>query len=447
MSSLQTALPHADPAPGTRSDAPAPRPAASSPHAGTSEAGHGVAPAPVTTTASAAGRVPRVLGRMLCLDDFQPEARRRLPRPIYGYAAGGSETNASLRGNRTAFDDYVFVPRVMVDVSRRDLRRSLFGREYAVPFGFAPMGGTSLGGFDGDRVLARVAAESNLPMILSGASFTRLEDVRAVGPTAWFQGYISGEEDEIRALVDRVGRAGYDTLVVTADVPVAANRENNVRNGYSQPLRPSLSLAWQGITHPRWLVGTALRTLTTSGMPHTENMGRTRVPLVSSTGMRDRGRRDRFDWGHLALLRSIWPGKLVVKGILNGKDARIAREHGVDGVIVSNHGGRQLDGAAAPLHALPDVVAQAGDMTVMMDSGIRRGTDVLKAIALGAHFVFVGRPFLFANAVAGEAGVRHAVRLLRDEVDRDLALLGTPSIEQVGPSLLRARTPGVPMPA
>jgi L-lactate dehydrogenase (cytochrome) len=384
---------------------------------------------------------------MLCLDDFQPEARRRLPRPIYGYAAGGSETNASLRGNRTAFDDYAFMPRVMVDVSRRDLRRSLFGREYSVPFGFAPMGGTSLGGFDGDRVLARVAAESDLPMILSGASFTRLEDVRAVGPTTWFQGYISGEDDEIRALVDRVGRAGYDTLVVTADVPVAANRENNVRNGYSQPLRPSLSLAWQGISHPRWLVGTALRTLLASGMPHTENMGRTRVPLVSRSGMRDRGQRDRFDWDHLALLRSIWPGKLVVKGLLAGADARLAREHGVDGVIVSNHGGRQLDGAAAPLHALPGVVAQAGGMTVMMDSGIRRGTDVLKAIALGAHFVFVGRPFLFANAVAGEAGVRHAVRLLREEIDRDLALLGAPSLAQVGPALLHARTPGVPMPA
>jgi len=230
-------------------------------------------------------------------------------------------------------------------------------------------------------------------------------------------------------------------------VPVAANRENNVRNGYSQPLRPSLSLAWQGLSHPRWLVGTALRTLLASGMPHTENMGRTRVPLVSRSGMRDRGRRDRFDWNHLALLRSIWPGKLVVKGLLAGADARLAREHGVDGVIVSNHGGRQLDGAAAPLHALPDVVSQAGGMTVMMDSGIRRGTDVLKAIALGAHFVFIGRPFLFANAVAGEAGVRHAVRLLREEIDRDLALLGAPSLAQVGPGLLRARTPGVPMPA
>jgi L-lactate dehydrogenase (cytochrome) len=381
---------------------------------------------------------PRILRRMLSLDDFEPAAARILPRPIFGYAAGGSEDGTSLRGNRTAFDDHAFVPRVMIDISVRSQRRELFGHAYDVPFGFAPMGGTSLAGYDGDRVLARVAAACNLPMILSGASFTRLEDVRSVGPTAWFQGYIPGDEAAIRALVERVGAAGYDTLVVTADVPVAANRENNVRNGYSAPLRPTAALAWQGLTHPRWLFGTALRTLVRHGMPHTENMGSVRMPLLSRTGVRERSRRDRFDWGHLALIRRIWPGRLVLKGVLSGEDAHLAAQCGVDGVIVSNHGGRQLDGAIAPLRALPAVVARAGGMTVMMDSGIRRGTDVLKAIALGARFVFVGRPFLFANAVAGTAGVQHAVTLLREEIDRDLALLGARSLDEVGPHLLHS---------
>ncbi|MBY0436686.1 MAG: alpha-hydroxy-acid oxidizing protein [Burkholderiales bacterium] len=384
----------------------------------------------------AARALPRVLARMLALDDFEPEAARILPRPIFGYASGGSETNASLRANRSAFDDYAFIPRVMVDVSVRSQRRTLFGQSYDSPFGFAPMGGTSLAGFDGDRVLARVAASANIPMILSGASLTRLEDVRKVGPTAWFQGYIPGDDAAIRALVERVGNAGYDTLVVTADVPVAANRENNVRNGYSAPLRPTAALAWQGITHPRWLFGTALRTLWRHGMPHTENMGSVRVPLVSRSGVRERGRRDGFSWQHLALIRGIWPGRLVVKGLLSGEDAHVAAESGVDGVIVSNHGGRQLDGAIAPLRALPGVVARAGTMTVMMDSGVRRGTDVLKALALGAQFVFAGRPFLFAHAVAGEAGVAHAVKLLREEIDRDLALLGAESLDQVGRQLL-----------
>jgi L-lactate dehydrogenase (cytochrome) len=379
---------------------------------------------------------PRVLARMLALDDFEPEAARLLPRPIFGYASGGAETNASLRANRSAFDDYAFVPRVMVDVSVRSQRRELFGQSYDCPFGIAPMGGTSMAGFDGDRVLARVAAASNIPMILSGASLTRLEDVRKVGSTAWFQGYIPGDEAAIRALVERVGNAGYDTLVVTADVPVAANRENNVRNGYSAPLRPTAALAWQGLTHPRWLFGTAIRTLLSQGMPHTENMGSVRLPLVSRSGLRERASRDRFSWQHLALIRGIWPGRLVVKGLLSGEDAHLAAESGVDGVIVSNHGGRQLDGAIAPLRALPGVVARAGAMTVMMDSGIRRGTDVLKALALGAQFVFVGRPFLFAHAVAGEAGVRHVVRLLREEIDRDLALLGARSLDGVGRQLL-----------
>jgi L-lactate dehydrogenase (cytochrome) len=397
------------------------------------------APSSVPGAAVASPPAPRILQRMLALDDFEPQAARILPRPIFGYASGGSETNASLRANREAFGDWSFVPRVMVDVSVRSQRRTLFGQTYDAPFGFAPMGGTSLGGFDGDRVLARVAAASNIPMILSGASFTRLEDVKAVGRTAWFQGYIPGEEGAIRKLVERVAAAGYDTLVVTADVPVAANRENNVRNGYSAPLRPTLRLAWQGITHPRWLFGTALRTLYVHGMPHAENMGSTRVPLVSRVAVRERAQRDRFSWQHLALIRSLWSGKLVVKGLLSAEDARIAAGHGVDGVIVSNHGGRQLDGAVAPLRVLPEIAAAAGSMTVMMDSGVRRGTDVLKALALGAQFVFVGRPFLFANAVAGEAGVRHAVKLLREEIDRDLALVGLSSVDGLTPELLRAR--------
>ena len=182
-----------------------------------------------------------------------------------------------------------------------------------------------------------------------------------------------------------------------------------------------------------------LRTLWLHGMPHFENMG-PRVPLISRTAERQAGRRDKLSWRHLELIRRVWKGRLVVKGILARDDARIARDSGVDGVIVSNHGGRQLDGAVAPLCVLPDIAEQAGAMTVMMDSGVRRGTDVLKALALGAQFVFLGRPFLYAAAVAGERGVRHAVGLLQDEIDRDMALLGIAAPSQMGRELLtRAR--------
>jgi L-lactate dehydrogenase (cytochrome) len=380
--------------------------------------------------------LPRLLRMILALDDFEAPARRYLPRPMYGYVSGGAETNASLRANRAAFDDYAFVPRTLVDVSARSTKTTLFGREYAAPFGIAPMGGSSMAAYQGDIVLARAAAVANIPMIMSGASLTRLEDVRAAGRTSWFQAYLPGDDAAIKTMVDRVARAGFDTLVLTVDVPVGANRENNVRSGFNRPLRPTLRLAWDSALRPRWLCGMFLRTLLLHGMPHFENTG-TRAPLITSTAERYTGPRDKLSWPHVELMRKIWKGRLVLKGILDPQDARTARESGVDGVIVSNHGGRQLDGALAPLRALPAVAQEAGGMTVMMDSGIRRGTDLLKALALGAQFVFVGRPFLYAAAIAGDEGVRHAIKLLREEVDRDMALLGITALAQMTRERLR----------
>ena len=382
--------------------------------------------------------LPRALARVLALDDFEEPARRYLPRPMFGYVSGGAETNASLRGNRAQFDEIELSPRVLVDVSARTAKTALFGRGYAAPFGIAPMGGTSMAAFRGDVVLARAAAAAGIPMIMSGASLTRLEDVRAAGATAWFQAYLPGETGPITRLLERVARSGFDTLVLTVDVPVSANRENNARSGFSRPLRPTLRLAWASALRPRWLFGMFLRTLLVDGMPHFENMG-ARIPLITRASRGD-GERDRLAWTHLELMRRLWKGRLVLKGVLAPEDARIARESGVDGVIVSNHGGRQLDGALAPLRALPAVVAQAGGMTVMMDGGIRRGTDVLKALALGAQFVFIGRPFLYAAAIGGEVGVRHGIRLLSEEVERDMALLGITRLSQMTRERIRPRT-------
>jgi len=378
---------------------------------------------------------PRRLRRILALDDFEDAARRVIPRPIFGYVTGGTETNASLRANRAVWDEIAFVPRMLIDTATRTHRTTLFGRTYDAPFGIAPMGGTSMAAYQGDLVLARAAAEANVPMILSGASLTPLERVRQAGATAWFQAYLPGDATPITQLVERTARAGYDTFVLTVDVQVAANRENNVRSGFHVPLRPNLRLAWDCSVRPRWLFGMLLRTLWRHGMPHFENMGR-RVPLISRTEERERGLRDKLSWQHLELIRRLWKGRLVLKGILDREDARIARESGVDGIIVSNHGGRQLDGAVAPLRVLPGIAAQAGGMTVMMDGGVRRGTDVLKALALGAQFVFVARPFLFAAAIAGEAGVHHAIALLRSEIDRDMALIGIKDLTEMRRELL-----------
>jgi L-lactate dehydrogenase (cytochrome) len=254
---------------------------------------------------------------------------------------------------------------------------------------------------------------------------------------AWFQAYLPGDEPRTVALVERVLQAGYKTLVLTLDTPVAANRENNVRAGFSIPLRPSLGLAWQGLSHPRWLFGTFLKTLRRHGMPHFENSYATRgVPILSPDVLRSYAERGHLHWGHLDVVRRLWQGTLVVKGVLSAEDARLAREHGADGVIVSNHGGRQLDGAVAPLRVLPGIVAACPGLTVMVDGGIRRGGDVLKALALGAKFVFVGRPFGYAAALAGEAGVRHAIRILRTEVDRDMGLLGLTRLTELNSSHL-----------
>jgi L-lactate dehydrogenase (cytochrome) len=375
---------------------------------------------------------PSALRMMLALEDFEAPARRYIPRPIYGYVAGGVERNVTLNWNRSVFDDLALVPRQLVGVAQRTQKTTLFGVTYDSPFGIAPMGGTSLAGYNGDLSLACAAASANVPMILSGASLTALEKVREASPRhTWFQAYLPGEEEAITKLVERVTKAGYDTLVLTVDIPVGSNRENNVRNGYNAPLRPSLRLALQCLAHPRWLFGTALRSYFNHGMPHFENMGKQRTPLVSRTAVRERANRDHLNWEHVALMRRLWKGKLVIKGILDKRDAVIAREHGADGIVVSNHGGRQLDSATSPLRVLPGIVAAAGDMTVMMDSGVRRGTDVLKALALGAKFVFVGRPMLYAAAIGGEAGVRHALTLLHAEVDRDMAMLGCNTVSEV----------------
>ena len=393
---------------------------------------------PPATVKRAMSAVPRAMRRYLSLDDFEPTARRRLPKMLYGYISGAAETDAALADNRRAFEEYGFVPRVLNDVSNRKQTTTLFGKTYAAPFGIPPMGSAALCAYRGDIVLTRAAAAMNVPMILSASSLITLEDVRRENPAAWYQAYLAGEPSRIEPLVDRVAAAGYDTFVVTADVPVPPNRENNIRNGFQVPLAITPRVAWDIMTHPHWLFGTWMRTLINYGMPHFENMDAMRgPPVLSKNLMRNIGNRDQLAWKHVELIRRRWKGKLVVKGLIAPADARIARECGVDGVIVSNHGGRQLDGTLSSLRTLPEIAAEADGMTVMLDGGMRRGTDVLKALALGAQFVFVGRPFLFAAVAAGEAGVQRALTLLRDEVDRDMALLGIRSISAISSGLVR----------
>ncbi|WP_459624707.1 alpha-hydroxy acid oxidase [Burkholderia sp. 3C] len=385
-----------------------------------------------------AARPPRVLRRIQNLHDFEAAARRVLPRPIFGYVSGGTEDNRSCTDNRIAFEQHGFVTRVLRNVSGRNQGIELFGRRYASPFGIAPMGIHALSAYRGDIVLARAAQRAGIPSVLSGSSLIPLEDVAAAAPDTWFQAYLPGDASRITPLLERVARAGYRTLVVTVDIPVPANRENHVKTGFSTPLRPSLRLFRDGIVRPRWLAGTFARTLLAHGMPHFENSFATRgAPIVSAHVLRDFSARDHLDWRYLERIRNEWRGELVIKGILSVADAVAARAAGADGIILSNHGGRQLDGAVSPMRILAETVGAVGrDYPVMIDGGFRRGADVLKALALGARLVFVGRPFNYASAVAGEAGVAHAIRLLRDEVDRDMAMLGACTCDDVTADLL-----------
>ncbi|MEJ8310572.1 alpha-hydroxy acid oxidase [Agrobacterium larrymoorei] len=375
----------------------------------------------------------RRLKSVLSLDDFEALAKRHLPKPLFGYIAGASERNASLQMNADAFKAISFQPRVLRNVSARTTTTTLFGEEWSAPFGIAPMGISALMAYRGDLVLAEAAQDACIPMIMSGSSLIRMEDVAAAAPRSWFQAYLPGEPEKIDALVDRVIKAGFKTLVLTVDTAVLANRENNVRAGFSTPLRPSLRLAWQGLSHPTWTLGTFMRTIARHGIPHFENSYATRgAPIIASNVMRDFGKKDHLDWDHISRIRKRWTGKLVIKGILHPLDARIAVEIGVDGIIVSNHGGRQLDGAIPPLLALPDIVEEVRDaIPVMMDGGIRRGTDIVKALALGAKFVFVGRPLLYAAAVGGKRGAAKAAAILQEELRRDMGLLGVNSIQEI----------------
>jgi L-lactate dehydrogenase (cytochrome) len=376
------------------------------------------------------------LRRILDLDDFERAARPHLPRAVYGYVAHGTETEATLRGNRAAFDAWRLVTRVLVDVEQRDPSIRLFDREYAAPFGIAPMGGSALVAYEGHTVMAKAAHAARIPFILSANSIIPLEEVAQAYPGAWFAAYQSPNRKAIEGMVARLARAGIGVMVVTADVPIGSNRESDARAGFSFPIRPNPRLSLDVIRHPRWTAGVLARTLLKRGNPHIDNLEPDGGPGLFSQQVAGIAAHEGLNWDHIRLIRRLWHGPLVVKGILSPQDVAIARNAGADGVILSNHGGRQLDHAVAPLQILPRALEQAGMMTVMIDSGFRRGTDIVKALALGAACVFVGRPFLFAAAYAGQAGTAHAIALLAKELDKDMALLGVRRTEEITRDLL-----------
>lgn len=375
---------------------------------------------------------------MYSVADFEEAARKALPSSLFSYIASGSGGGQALAGNIRSMAGWNLVPKVLVDVSAREQATELFGRVYASPFGIAPMGIAALCRFDGDRCLARAAADENVPYILSGASTTRLEDVLEVNEHAWFQAYLSSNWELTEPLLKRVWSSGCRTLVVTVDVPVAAIRAMELRAGFSVPLKPSLKLAVGAALRPGWLAGTLARTIASQGIPHFENLRAGRGGPLFTTSLDHRANRAGLSWSSLRQIRDAWKGNLVIKGVLQGSDAQRAAQVGADGVIVSNHGGRQVDCAVAPISVLREVAQAAPGVTVMVDSGFRSGTDILKALALGARCVFVGRPVMFGLASFGTDGARKVLALLRTDVDINLALVGCPTVNALNEDYLRS---------
>jgi len=380
------------------------------------------------------------MAEYLSLDDFEVQARKKLPKSIYGFIAGAAETGASVRDNAQAFEDYSFLPNVLRDVSSRTQEVRLWDESYSAPFGIAPVGMTALAAYRSDISYAKASLEANIPMIVSGTALIRLEEIKDVNPKAWFQMYIAGDPVKIKAMLERVAAAGYDTLVLTVDVPTQANRENAIRAGFRAPLKPSLRLALDGLSRPSWLFCVLGKTLWRHGIPHFENYLPTRgVPIISRSVERDFSRRDHLNWEHLKEIRRLWRGQLIVKGVLSPADALLCQDCGADGIILSNHGGRQLDGAVSPLRMLGPVRESTSKLQVMIDSGFRRGSDVLKAMALGADLVFIGRPFAYAAAAAGETGPAKAIAILKEEIFRNMALIGVTTLGELGSQHLLER--------
>ncbi|MDF0528508.1 alpha-hydroxy acid oxidase [Tsukamurella sp. 8F] len=379
------------------------------------------------------------------VDGYRTAARKRLPRMVFDFIDGGAEDERTLRANRAAFTRRTLTPRLLSGSARRTQETILFGEKLATPVLLAPTGLSRLAGRGGELAAARGARAAGTQSVVSSAASVPVDEVAAgcdVPP--WFQLYPWGDWDLTRVLIDRARLAGCTTLVVTLDVPVTGARERDYRNGMTVPVKITPRTAFDVVRHPRWALGLAAGPRLT--MAHLVGLREDRGSSASSLAQLNLDLLNAaYSWEDLRRVRDYWDGPLLVKGVLGAADARRAVQCGADGVIVSNHGGRQADAVPASLDALPGVVAAVGhEATVLMDGGVRRGTDVVMAVALGARAVLIGRPWMYGLAVGGETGVTRIVEILRDEVDRTLALMGVGSTAALTPDMVRSTVGATP---
>ncbi len=377
-----------------------------------------------------------MINNIFSVADARALAKRRMPKMMFDYvdgAAGSEYTNAQ---NQLMLDQIRLLPRVLVNVENRNLKKRLLGREWDLPFGIAPMGMCNLTWPGADKMLAAAALKHNIPLVLSTMASSNIEDTRErAGENAWFQLYVGQSEDTAFDMVRRAEVCGYDTLILTVDVPVIGPRPREQRNGFQSPVKIGPRQFFDFALHPRWSIGTLL-----AGVPELAN----NASADGGNKIERNEIRGKVDWKFLDRLRELWPGKLIVKGVLSPDDAVRIRDADVDAVYVSNHGGRQLDGAPAAIHMLPVIRRALGDdYPLIFDSGVRNGEAVIKALALGADFVMLGRPFLYGMGGAGAQGLQQVFDLVINQIDTTLAQLGRLSVEDIDSGVILDEDTGV----
>ncbi len=381
----------------------------------------------------------RRLSRAVNIDDLRELAQRRVPRIVFNYIDGGADGEWTLRENRRAFDTITFRPHQAVAVPECNLRRCVLGTELSMPLLLAPVGYLRVMHPDGEIAAAQAAGRAGVGFILSTVSGHRLEDVKAASTAqVWYQLYLTGGRATAENAMRRAMDAGYTVLVITIDSTVIGHRERELRDGMEQLLRGNIwtkiPFTPQVLTRPRWL----MRFLLDGGLPDMPNIVSPKTGVLRVRDAHTAMKREAFSWDDMQWIRALWKGPIVIKGVLSADDAKRSLDHGAAAVVVSNHGGRQLDGVPASLQVLPEVVAAVKDQAeVLMDSGIRRGSDIVKAICLGARAVLCGRAFAYGLAAGGESGVTLALEMLRSDLERSLKLLGCRSVDALNESYVQ----------
>lgn len=372
------------------------------------------------------------------IEDLRRRARRRLPKAIFDFIDGGSQDEVTVAANRRDFERLALLPRVLTDVSRRHLATTLLGERIAFPLIMAPTGLAGLLGRKGEVAQARAAEAAGIPYCLSQMAASSIEEVKAATRRAfWFQSYLMKDRGINQTLLERAASAGCKVLVVTLDTKAQGPRERDMRNGFTVPPRVTWRNLFDLARRPDWLCDVAMGPRVTFANLAGSLVGSDDIISIARFAAEQYD--FTVDWSDIDWCRAHWSGKMVLKGILTPQDARLAAEHGADAVIVSNHGGRQLDHSPSSIAALPAIAEAVGDrVEVILDGGVRRGGDVIKALALGARACMAGRPFLYGLAAGGERGVTHAIDLLRNELDNNLALLGRASVQDIDRSAVRS---------